>query len=41
MNYDNVPKEELEELFLQQRYHHYELSEAMRKSRAVMAGMLR
>ena len=41
MNYEKLSLEELEKLFLQQREHHYALTEAVRKSRAVMAGMLR
>ena len=39
MNYDRLPLEELEELFLQQREHHYALTEAVRNSHDALASI--
>lgn len=40
MNYEKLSLEELEELFLQQREHHYALTEAVRNSRDALAGIM-
>jgi hypothetical protein len=40
MNYGKLSLEELEELFLQQREHHYALTEAVRNSRDALADIM-
>lgn len=40
MNYEKLSLEELEELFLQQREHHYALTEAVRNSRDALASIM-
>ena len=41
MNYAKLSLEELEELFLQQREHHYALTEAVRNSRDALASIMK
>ena len=40
MNYSKLSLEELEELFLKQREHHYQLTEAVRCSGTVLAKII-
>ena len=41
MNYSKLSLEELEELILQQREHHYALTEAVSNSRDALAGIMK
>lgn len=40
MNYERLPLEELEELFLQQFNHHFELTQTVRNSSEALASIM-